>query len=158
MIWMRSAAADDLDPALEPRISYVVARLERAVRAAIAERVQPYGLTTLQYTALSLLGTLGKPVSTSQLARRAYMTPQAMSAVIDALEGQGLVRRNPDPNHGRILPARLTAKGRRVLAACDESVDEFEDLMLDGLDPEERGDLRKLLMAAVRRLGAGFPT
>lgn len=148
---------DDLDPALEPRFSYVVARLERAVRAAIAERVHPYGLTTLQYTALSLLGTLGKPVSTSQLARRAYMTPQAMSAVIDALERQGLVRRNPDPNHGRILPARLTPKGRRVLTACDAAVDEFEDGMLDGIDPEAREELRRTLIAAVRRLGAGFP-
>ncbi len=147
----------EADPALEPRISYVVARLERAVRGAIAERVKPYGLTTLQYTTLSLLSTLGKPVSSSQLARRAYMTPQAMSAVIDALEREGLVRRNPDPNHGRILPARLTPKGRRVLAACDEAVDELEDAMLAGLDPAEREDLRETLIAAVRRLGAGFP-
>ncbi len=154
---MRDAAVHEADPALEPRISYVVARLERAVRGAIAERVKPYGLTTLQYTTLSLLSTLGKPVSSSQLARRAYMTPQAMSAVIDALEREGLVRRNPDPNHGRILPARLTPKGRRVLAACDEAVDELEDAMLAGLDPAEREDLRETLIAAVRRLGAGFP-
>ena len=103
----------------EPRISYAVARLERAVRSGIAERVRPYGLTTLQYTTLSVLNRHGAPLSNAQLARRAYMTPQAMSEVIDALETKGLIRRNPHPNHGRLLPATLTAKGRRVLADCE---------------------------------------
>ena len=111
----------------EPRISYAVARLERAVRSGIAERVRPYGLTTLQYTTLSVLNRHGAPLSNAQLARRAYMTPQAMSEVIDALETKGLIRRNPHPNHGRLLPATLTAKGRRVLADCERGVDEMED-------------------------------
>ena len=111
----------------EPRISYAVARLERAVRSGIAERVRPYGLTTLQYTTLSVLNRHGAPLSNAQLARRAYMTPQAMSEVIDALETKGLIRRNPHPNHGRLLPATLTAKGRRVLADCERGVDEMEE-------------------------------
>ena len=81
----------------EPRISYAVARLERAVRSGIAERVRPYGLTTLQYTTLSVLNRHGAPLSNAQLARRAYMTPQAMSEVIDALETKGLIRRTPHP-------------------------------------------------------------
>ena len=101
---------------IEPRISYAVARLERAVRAAIAERVRPYGLTTLQYTTLTVLHRHGAPLSNAQLARRAYMTPQAMSEVIEALEIKKLIKRNPHPTHGRLLPASLTAKGRRVLA------------------------------------------
>ena len=73
------------DPSEEPRLSYIVARLERAIRRAINERVQPYGLTTLQYTTLSVLGRRGA-LSNAQLARRSYMSPQAMSEVIEALE------------------------------------------------------------------------
>jgi len=83
---------------VEPRISYVVARLERAVRAGINDRVRPYGLTTLQYTTLTLLGARGQPLSNAQLARRAYMTPQSMLAVIDALEEKGVVRTLAEPN------------------------------------------------------------
>jgi hypothetical protein len=56
-----------LAEAVEPRISYVVARLERAIRAAVQERVRPYGLTTLQYTTLSVLGARGQPLSNAQL-------------------------------------------------------------------------------------------
>ena len=50
--------------------------------------MKPYGLTTLQYTTLSVLGRRGE-LSNAQLARRAYMTPQSMSEVIDALEKKG---------------------------------------------------------------------
>src|SRR5690242_6532068 len=141
----------------EPRISYVVARLERAVRSAIAERVRPYDLTTLQYTTLSVLHRHGAPLSNAQLARLAYMTPQAMSEVIDALETKGLIRRNPDRHHRRLLPATLTAKGRRVLADCERSVDAMEDVMLAGLSSSERAAFREALKSAVRALGAGFP-
>jgi DNA-binding MarR family transcriptional regulator len=85
------------------------------------------------------------------------MTPQAMSEVIDALETKGLIRRNPHPSHGRMLPATLTAKGRRVLADCERGVDEMEDLMLADLTAHERSAFRKALKYSVRALGAGFP-
>ena len=147
----------DTSRSVEPRISYVIARLERAVRAGINERVRPYGLTTLQYTTLSLLGARGQPLSNAQLARRAYMTPQSMLAVIDALEEKGLIRRDPHPNHRRVYPATLTAKGRRVREACDAAVTAMEEEMLAELGPRERTRLLASLKACVRSLHAGFP-
>ncbi len=154
---MADAARIQTGSAKDPRISYAVARLERAVRFGIADRVRPYGLTTLQYTTLSVLNRHGAPLSNAQLARRAYMTPQAMSEVIDALETKGLIRRNPHPSHGRLLPATLTAKGRRVLADCDRVVDQMEDAMLADLTARERAAFREALKSSVRALGAGFP-
>lgn len=149
--------SSDTPQSLEPRISYVVARLERAVRAGINERVRPYGLTTLQYTTLGLLGAPGPPLSNAQLARRAYMTPQSMLSVIDALEQKGLIRRAPHPNHRRVYPATLTAKGRRVRAACDAAVTQMEEQMLTDLGPEECATLLTSLKSCVRSLHAGFP-
>jgi DNA-binding MarR family transcriptional regulator len=146
-----------LPEAVEPRISYVVARLERAVRAAVNERVRPHDLTTLQYTTLSVLGARGQPLSNAQLARRAYMTPQSMIEVIDALERKGLIRRDTHPNHRRVYPATLTAKGRRVLKACDAAVEEMEEEMLAGLSRDERESLLVWLKMCVRALHAGFP-
>jgi DNA-binding MarR family transcriptional regulator len=142
---------------VEPRISYVIARLERAVRAQINERLSPQGLTTLQYTTLSVLGSRGQPLSNAQLARRAYMTPQAMIEVLNALEAKGLIRRDPHPNHRRVYPASLTDEGRRVLTVCDASVEEMEEEMLAGLEPSQREAFAEWLKECVRALHAGLP-
>lgn len=151
-----SAAAAPPEP-VEPRISYVIARLERAVRAQINERLKPHGLTTLQYTTLSILERGGE-LSNAQLARRAYMTPQSMYEVIEALEKKGLVGRTPHPNHRRVFPAALTAKGRKVLAACNTAIDELEEQMLADLTPHQARSLANGLVSAVRALHAGFPS
>jgi DNA-binding MarR family transcriptional regulator len=150
--------ADELAASTEPGISYAVARLHQRVFAGITERVAPYDLTTLQFTTLSVLSRHGAPLSTSQLARRAFMTPQSMSEVIHALERKGLIKRDPHPNHRRTLPATLTVKGRRVLAACEESVSEFEHSMLDGFSEKDRAAFLDMVKAAVRNLGGGFPS
>ena len=143
---------------VEPRISYVIARLERAVRAQINERLRPHGLTTLQYTTLSVLGSRGQPLSNAQLARRAYMTPQAMIEVLNALEEKGLIRRDQHPNHRRVYPASLTDEGRRVLTLCDASVETMEQEMLVGLDPAQRERFAEWLKECVRALHAGLPS
>jgi DNA-binding MarR family transcriptional regulator len=148
--------ATPADQAGEPRISYVVARLERAIRRSINDRVSVYGLTVLQYTTLSVLGRRGE-LSNAQLARRAYMSPQAMSEVIEALESKGLIKRSQHPSHRRVYPATLTAKGRKVLASCERLVDEMESEMLDGLGAREQARLREGLIHAVRMLHAGLP-
>jgi DNA-binding MarR family transcriptional regulator len=149
--------ADPSSSSSEPRVSYVVARLERAVRVGINDRVTPYGLTTLQYTTLSILERGGE-LSNAQLARRAYMTPQSMSEILDALEKKGFVERSPHPNHRRVFPAALTVEGRQVLAACNAEVDELEGEMLAELTPRQVQSLRNGLISAVRALHAGFPS
>src|SRR4029450_6672534 len=141
-----------------PGVSYAVARLHQRLFASIPERVARYGLTTLQFTTLSVLSRHGAPLSTSQLARRAFMTPQSMSEVIHALERKGLIKRNPHPNHRRTLPATLTAKGRRVLAACEGGISEFESSVLDGCSEKDRAAFLEMVKAAVRNLGGGFPS
>ena len=76
----------------EPRVSYVVGRL--GVRVGRDKRASaPNGLTTLQYTTLSVLGRRRDGLSNAQLARRSFMTPQAMGEVIEALEAAGFIKR-----------------------------------------------------------------
>jgi len=153
----QAVRADDVPARAEPGVPYAVARLHQRVFAGVSDRVAPYDLTTLQFTTLSVLSRHGAPLSTSQLARRAFMTPQSMSEVIHALERKGLIKRNPHPNHRRTLPATLTPKGRRVLAACEDAVAEFESTMLEGFSTSDRVAFLDMIKAAVRNLGGGFP-
>jgi DNA-binding MarR family transcriptional regulator len=136
-------------------VSYVVARLDRALRREIDEVVRPHDLTLARYTALSVIARRDG-LSNAQLARRSYITPQSMSQVISALERDGLIERQPDRSHRKILRARLTGKGRRVLAECDRAVDALEQEMLTEVPAEARDAFVTHLTSCVRRLGAGL--
>ena len=139
-----------------PRISYVIGRVDRALRREIAALVAPHGLTVPQYTALSILRDRAG-LSNAQLARRTFVTPQSMNEVIAALERDGFVARSPAANHGRVLETAVTEAGLAVLAQCDEAVNEMENRMLTDLGPEAREQLLKALTDSVHRLGAGLP-
>jgi DNA-binding MarR family transcriptional regulator len=139
-----------------PRISYVVGRLDRALRREIGALVAPHGLTVPQYTALSILRDRAG-LSNAQLARRSYVTPQSMNEVIAKLERDGLVARSPAANHGRVLEMALTPAGHEVLKRCDDAVTEMESRMLADLDDDARAELLKALKDCVHRLHAGLP-
>lgn len=136
----------------EPGISYAIARLHQMVFALVSERAAQHGLTALQFTTLSVLNRNGSPLSNSQLARRSFMTAQSMHEVIHRLERDGLIARTPHPNHGRKLPATLTPKGSRILAACEAGVAEFEATMLKGFTKAERSNFLEMVRAAVQNL------
>ena len=139
-----------------PRVSYVIGRLDRALRREIGSLVAPHGLSVPQYTALSILRDR-TGLSNAQLARRSYVTPQSMNEVIASLEREGLVERSPAANHGRVLETAVTEAGRTVLARCDAAVNEMEGRMLADLDEDARAQLLDALTGCVHRLGAGLP-
>lgn len=140
----------------EPRVSYVIGRLDRALRRHLDEGIGRHGLTTLQYTTLSVLRARSG-LSNAQLARRSFMTPQAMSEVLARLEQKGLIRREPDPSHGRVRRVELTGAGHDALDACDRVVDGIEETMLGQLGARDRVQLGAALRSCVRMLGAGLP-
>lgn len=139
----------------EPSISYVIGRLELALRRALAEGLASLGITLPQYTALSVLRRRGA-LSNAQLARRVMITPQSTIKVIAALERKKLITRVPDPDHGRILRTLLTPCGQDVLAACDRVAAQVEARMLEELSADERRILESGLRSCVRALGQGF--
>jgi DNA-binding MarR family transcriptional regulator len=145
----------DASPMPEPAMSYAIARLEQLVFSSISEIASRHDLTALQFTTMSVLRHHGEPLSNSQLARRSFMTAQSMHEVIRRLEAMGLIERNSHPKHGRKRPARLTAKGRRVVATCETAVAEFEARMLRGFSKAEKATFRAMITAAVRNLGGG---
>ena len=136
---------------MEPRLSYVIGRLERVLRRRLTAAVEPNGLTLPAYTALSVLRAQNG-LSNAQLARRSFVTPQSMSEVMTLLVDQGYVRRRAAPGHGRVIRTELTASGRRALERCDHAVDLVEQEMLDDLDAREVTSLRDVLIRCGRAL------
>ena len=91
ILWHDSVSMSDskrpeMNGTAEPRISYAIARLHQLVFASVSEVAARHGLTALQFTTLSVLNRHGTPLSSSQLARRSFMTAQSMHEVIHRLE------------------------------------------------------------------------
>jgi DNA-binding MarR family transcriptional regulator len=135
----------------EPRLSYVIGRLERALRRRLTAAVEPMGLTLPAYTALSVL-RVQDGLSNAQLARRSFVTPQSMSEVLALLVERGYVRRRAEPGHGRVLRTELTKAGNRALDRCDRAVDVIERELLGDLDGTEAAELRDVLIRCGRSL------
>jgi DNA-binding MarR family transcriptional regulator len=140
----------------EPRVGYLVYRLERRLRARLDVVMRAHGLTTTEYVTLSVLRS-HEGMSSAQLARWAFVSPQAMNVVINALHKRRLIRRRRDPQHARVLRISVTAKGLEVLERCDHSMDIIEADMLSQLSAEAVETLKVLLADCARSLEANRP-
>jgi DNA-binding MarR family transcriptional regulator len=133
------------------RITYLVKQLERAIRSDMDQMASDFGLTALQYTALTVLQR-HPGMSGAQLARRSFVSAQAGSEMIANLERKGYILRSPDPANRRILQIRLSDEGQRVVADCEEWMNRLEGQMLAPLSAEETAALRSALDRCVRSL------
>lgn len=133
------------------RITYLVKQLERAIRTDMDRMASDFGLTALQYTALTVLQR-NPGMSGAQLARRSFVSAQAGSEMIAHLERKGYIDRSPDPVNRRILRIRLSPEGQRVVGACEGWMNRLEGRMLAQLTAAEADMLRSALDHCVRAL------
>lgn len=139
-----------------PSLLYVVKQLELAVRARLDDILKDAGITTLQYTALTVLDH-HDGLSPAQLARDSFVTPQSTADLVANLERRNLVRRDRNPANRRELVVSLTPQGRKLLARYAETVAALEKDMTSGLDPDDIETFRSYLDAcrvALNRPGA----
>lgn len=134
-----------------PMTMYLVKQLELAIRALLDDVLRPYGVTTLQYTALTVLQDRGA-LSSAQLARRAFLRPQTMHQMVLTLEERGFIARETRPGNGRALLASLTEAGTRLLDECTPAVLELEHAMLADLSAGQRLTVREGLEHGIAAL------
>jgi DNA-binding MarR family transcriptional regulator len=127
-----------------PLTSYLVKQVESALRARLDTALRAHNVTTMQYTALTVLQHRGD-LSSAQLARRSFVRPQTMHEMVVALERLGLVERHPSADRRHVLLARLTPAGIEKLAECRPDVDLIERDMVKDLTGADLTTLRDLL-------------
>jgi DNA-binding MarR family transcriptional regulator len=127
-----------------PTLLYAVKQVELAVRAQLDELLRPTGCTVPQWTALTVLARREGQTG-AELARNAFVSPQAMGDLLAALDRGDWITRTPDPAHGRRVLIGLSDKGRELLARIGPGADAVEERMIDGFAPDERAALRVLL-------------
>jgi DNA-binding MarR family transcriptional regulator len=127
------------------RVMRLAAFLERELAASCA--VKPGQFQVL--AALRRRDPL--PLTATELARAAILTSGAMTAVLDRLEEQGLIRREIDAEDRRARRITITEKGRNLIdRALDQRMAQHRALNA-ALTLDERESLnallRKLLIA-----------
>jgi DNA-binding MarR family transcriptional regulator len=136
---------------VEPRSTYLVKRLQEAMRLRLDEITRQFGLTTRQWTALSVL-TQYPGISSAGLARLTFVSPQAANELVMTLERKGFLKRSVDQSNRRRLEVELTSQATGALAACDLLVDGLERQVFSGVDPEEEAQFRRLLQICLHAL------
>lgn len=127
-----------------PSLLYAIKQVELAVRAQLDELLKPAGVTTAQYTALTVLERRDG-LTTAELARNSFVTPQTMADLVTSLERQELVSRLRDPAHRRRMLISITPRSRALLADVDAAVRALEERMLGDLSRGERSALQDYL-------------
>ncbi|SHH48480.1 DNA-binding transcriptional regulator, MarR family [Chryseolinea serpens] len=128
-----------------PRMLYLVKRAEIDGYSRMVKALAKYELTPIQYTVLYFVDYDEGDLSSAQLSRRFFMTPQSMNELVAILEKKKLLKKTTDPAHKRILRIALTAKGKKTLDACNRDLDAVEEKMLQQLTSKEIETLRELL-------------
>jgi|SRR5271155_5768163 len=119
-------------------IGFALKQAQHALRTRLDSGLREIGLTTPQYAVLAFLD-VEPGASNAALARRAFVTPQTMQAILVGLERAGFISRTPHPEHGRVQTTELTASGRDALDAASGIVGDAEARLRDAsapLDPQ----------------------
>ncbi|MEQ8145993.1 MarR family transcriptional regulator [Streptomyces sp. OP7] len=136
---------------LDKSLGYLLKEASSALRQAMEEVLRPLGMSITHYSCLELLAQ--RPgLSNSELARGAFVTRQSMNVLLQTLERDGYVTRPAEPTIGKVLPARLTPRGRQSLREATVAVRSVEVRMLAGMTETEQSDAFRILQSMIHSL------
>lgn len=135
----------------DPSLGYVIRYAHRAFVKALAQKLEPHGITTGEWSALRVLW-MQEGLTQVELAARMQVERASLTSVLNGLEEKGLIARARNRDDRRKINLRLTPPGRRLeatLLACARSINEKATR---GLPAAQVGEVRALLSAFIANL------
>ena len=130
------------------RLAYLLKRAQSLLIEMYGPALAAYGIDGRELAVLSALARNG-PVSQQQVSREFGIDRTTMVALVDALEGKGLVERRPHVTDRRKNMVQLTDEGERVFRHAAPAVDEAERRFLEPLSDGDVEGLRTALRTLV---------
>ena len=152
----KAPTATDVQPMLAERVGYLFAKLHQrwAAESVAILREEGVGLSGMHFGALSIVDSAG-PMSQQALGELIGKDRTTVVAIVDELEGEGLVERRRNPADRRAYALEVTRRGTDWLERARPALFRAEDELLEGLDPAERDQLIGLLQRVL--LGSRVP-
>ncbi|MCH1866196.1 MarR family winged helix-turn-helix transcriptional regulator [Nocardioides sp. CFH 31398] len=136
------------------QLGRLVKETQAVLHQRMDEALRPLGLSVAQYACLQTLSA--SPGATgSELARRVFVTRQAMNVMVQGLERQGMLERSDVPGPRRERETVLTPAGRTALDGAGAAVRRVVDTMTGDLADEDVAQLLALLGRCRDALAAG---
>lgn len=92
-----------------------IVRTDSVVTTALSRRFRRYGLSLSGFNALVILRQAPEGVNPHEIADRLLVTRAAVTAILDALESKGLIRRDQSGADGRMSLIAITPTGKKLL-------------------------------------------
>lgn len=134
-----------------PSTIYLLHQAGQALRLRLENEFRGLNITGLQFTILGLLDRYSG-LSSAELARRFFVTPQTMNQIVANMLRRGLIERSVSEDNRRILKMRLSPLGRDILKQCTVISGQVEKDVLEWMAPEAQEDFRKTLSTLLRTL------
>lgn len=107
------------------------------------------GISAPQYNALRILRGAGPDgLPSLAVAQRMVARVPDITRLLDRLAAKGWLRRTRSTEDRRVVMARITPKGRRIVDALDDPIVAFQQALLDHMTEEELATLNDLLAKA----------
>ena len=123
------------------------------MRSRLEASLKSANITALQFTLLEVLAA-HDGVTSADLSRRFYVTPQTMGETIGLLLRRGLVQRKPHADDRRVRVIFATDTGRALLVQGEEALAQIEAEVFGLINAAERGALHGVLDLLLERLRA----
>jgi DNA-binding MarR family transcriptional regulator len=144
----------DLDPSACEAYLHLLRTADEIYRVREANHAA-HGLSQGRFTVLMLLfdkaANRPKPSTPAELAESAGVTRATMTGLIDTLERDGLVKREPDPHDRRMMSVHLTDRGLGMLQEVLPGHFQWMSELMAPLDEAERKTLVRLLAKIAAR-------
>lgn len=142
---------DDLaDLALGQFTGYLLKQAYNTVRDDLARVLDPFGLRMLTFSAL-MVAARRPGITQTELSRALGMERSNLVALIDGLEGAGLLTRDPVPTNRRAHALRVTKAGLARLDQAQAAVEAHEAAIFGRLAEGEEAALRGILDRIARQ-------
>lgn len=132
-------------PTLPEELGVLIKETQAVLHQRMDEVLRPLGLNVAQYACLHALHA-SPGITSSELARRAFVSRQSMNVLLQGLVQRELVERSDQPGPRRELAASLTEPAVELLDEASERVAGIVNRMTEKLDDERLRELRESLV------------
>lgn len=137
---------------MSDRLGYLLKHAQLRMAELNDKALAAYGVDGRELGVLLVLAG-SEPASQQQVAQRLSIDRTTMVALLDILEGKGLVSRHPHADDRRRNVVELTEAGQDTLRRATEASDQAERTLLAPLSSQAAQRLRESLRAILTQQG-----